>query len=873
MKNQGKKSNDIQNNNNVLIFDDALPVILKKKGIQNETEKRPRVQKHTSGILSPYIIKIGESENKNEKISQERLWRLAEELITDPELLEEEDDNELSQDFEIKLDAIQQQLQEFELQVAKTKNIKKQILQKDEPLLPLAGKQIAPKINHQDIVQENTCKELLNCKNVVDWSKEDDVLPKNNLAQNVSSFFSQYKTSFSFFVDAPILKSKSIRAMSAFVLLAFIFILPMQVAQGFTKISDSQNRITDSGRQAIDNLMRGASALESENFAVASTDFQRAADDFYEAQNELSSMNSAITTLAGVIPNTDNALDTANGLVDAGISLSKIASNLSLATQEISNLNSANLVTKLDILETYIKDALPQMRLAEKAVQKIDVSLIPEEERYLAQNLQNTLPDLKKSMEEFITFSSTLTTILGQERKMRYLIAFQNNTELRATGGFIGSFAEIDVLNGEIVNIHVPEGGTYDIQGQLSEFVAAPEPLSLINPRWEFHDSNWFPDFAISAQKLLWFYENAGGPTVDGVIAINASIIPDLLAITGPVEMPGYDRTIDSENFLFETQKIVEYEYENYQTNEERQEDAPKQFIGDLSEVLLDKIKDSDTQALLALTHIIGNSLSEKEMQLYFKNNDLQAKMELLGWSGTQTQTSGDYLMVVNTNLGGGKTDSVISQDINLDVNIDDFGTITNTVTITKTHHGLKSTLFEGVNNVDYIRLYVPQGAKLISANGFEIPNDKLFEESTIALKQDSDLSMLIRNQKQDPISETDIWDENGKTVFGNWMQTAPGEVETVSFTYQLPFTISVPNVQKTIFEQIKSSLGIKDLTNYTLFVQKQSGVESRTTMVNIDLPSASKIIWQSHEQNENSEIFITNQQDAFLRFLIDNTM
>ncbi len=845
-------------------FDNALPESLQIKNISHSKEKKLRLQKNLSGIISPYVIHLSDKEVANKKINKNRLDQLAEELITDPDLIDDDFDNDI--DLEVRLDELQEQLKEFDLQITSRKKVTCK--------LPEYTESIAIPVKNQNKLDDINTEIIFN-----DTKKE-----KNNVTQNKieiepttieiqSGLFNDAKATIShYFAGITILQSSPVRAVSVFLLLAMIFILPMQVAQGFAKISDSQDQITNSGRDAINNLMRGAAALESDDFDIASNDFERASNDFKKAENTLSDLNIIISTLAGIIPKTDNALNTAEGLTTAGRALSDAASTLAVAADELSGQKSTNLVIKLEILETYIKSALPDVETAEKAIAKIDTNLLPAEYQKMMNDLEYAIPSLKVSMDEFLIFSDTLTTILGQERKMKYLITFQNNTELRATGGFIGSFAEIDILNGEIVNINIPEGGAYDFQGQLSEFVESPEPLGLINPRWEFHDANWFPDFSISAKKLLWFYKNAGGPTVDGVIAINASMIPELLKITGPIEMESYDRIIDSENFLFETQKIVEFEYEQYQNNDpNRKEEAPKQFIGDLATILLEKITNSDMTSLLAMTQITGNQLQEKNIQLYFVNNDLQAQMELLGWSGTQMNTSGDYLMVVNTNLGGGKTDSVIDQDIDLDININEDGKITNTVTITKTHRGLKSTLFEGVNNVDYIRLYVPKGANLIEANGFEIPNDSLFDEYEFNLKQDIDLAMLTRDKSKDPVSKTDIWEENGKTVFGNWIQTAPGETQVIQFTYELPFEFKIQTNESNLLKKLKSSLGFKNLEDYTIYIQKQSGADTRLTNINISWPNGSTVIWKSHEWDDTKNISINNEKDNFLRFLIEN--
>ena len=188
---------------------------------------------------------------------------------------------------------------------------------------------------------------------------------------------------------------------------------------------------------------------------------------------------------------------------------------------------------------------------------------------------------------------------------------------------------------------------------------------------------------------------------------------------------------------------------------------------------------------------------------IFMTDNELQSDIETLGWSGSLKQTDGDYLMVVNTNLGGGKTDTVIKQDIEVDVEIAENGSITNTVTITKEHMGLSSALFEGANNVDYIRLYVPQGSELLSASGFEIPDSDLFKTSDIELEADEDMLLWTSDFALDLNSGTDIWTEQGKTVFGNWIQTKPGEIETITFTYQLPFTFE--QTSETILEMAKA--------------------------------------------------------------------
>lgn len=809
---------------------------------------------HEPGKTSPYVIHLSHNEPIISKPSSSpNLDQLAKQLVLD---VEQDDIEEEQDDLLLDFDDIVHQLKETDYNedtetVLIDEPKENEIPKIDEPT-QIRSTQISPEKLETEFLQ-----------------------PKGTDEEETISFFKKISRFELPNIPSTPVRGMKVKTIAAFVALSFAFVLPLHAVQQVNASRSVESKITESGAQAISHFMQGADALGRERFSVAEMDFTRAHEDFSAAENSLHEVNIALSTLAQVLPKTNDAYDSAKGLLTAGKEFSTAASILADAVENLQSQESLTATTKIDLLQTYIASALPHIASATHAMEQVDPEAVPEEYRETVAQLKEKSPSLYQSLEEFNEFSTALTTIMGGERKMRYLVVFQNNTELRATGGFPGSFAEIDVMNGEITDIHIPPGGTYDVQGQLSAFVEAPKPIALINPRWEFHDANWFPDFPTSAQKTLWFYEKAGGTTMDGVIAINATIMPKLLEVTGPIEMPEYGRTIDAENFLFETQKIVEFEYEEYQgEGTDRPEDAPKQFIGALAPKVLEKLMDADMDTTLAMLDVLGQGLQEKDTLIYLEDNALQSEVQQLGWAGEQKQTDGDYLMVVNTNLGGGKTDTVIDQTIDLYSEISADGSIVNTVTITKEHKGLQTALFEGVNNVDYIRLYVPKGSELISAEGFEIPPDELFEPSEVALTKDEDIALLESDRHIDPISQTDIWNENGKTVFGNWIQTKPGEIEQVTFTYRIPITLTSQKTEITLFDKLKEKLGVKDLETHTIFIQKQPGVETRATNVTVSLPEKKPIIWSSHTgESKGKDIHITNTHDQFIRFLLQNEL
>ncbi len=649
------------------------------------------------------------------------------------------------------------------------------------------------------------------------------------------------------------------RTLVSFVLLSFAIVLPLHAMNVVQELRETKTELEVTGQAAVSLLSSGADAALDRNTAVAAASFSKAGAEFDSASQTINDLGIGAATILSALPVAGDDFRTGKALITAGEELAIAGQRIAEGMQAAENELDPTPTSRLAILNIYLESALPHLMTAKEAVEKIDGAILPTAYQETFDTLQTQLPNLITSVEDFLSFYEVINIVLGGDGVMRYLLIFQNNTEIRPTGGFIGSFAELKIRNGEIEEMTVPGGGSYDLQGSMRTTFAAPEPLQILKSKWEFQDGNWFPDFPTSARQLLQFYENAGGPTVDGVIAVNATYVAELIGLLGSIQMPEYNRIIDEENFIFEAQRIVEIEYD-------KEENKPKAFIGDLAPLLLEKALEKTSEDFLDVLSFAEQGMLGKDVQLYFNNDEIQRKVLERGWGGSVIQTDGDYLMVVDTNLGGGKTDGVIEEDVNLDVTIANDGSITNTVTITRTHHGIQGLLFTGVNNVDYLRIYVPKGSELLEANGFTVPDETLFDRPEEGWTIDDDLIYAALSQETDPATGTKITQEHGKTVFGNWVQTKPGSSSTITFTYKLPFTLSMLSSEPTLIDKIQDLVGIPETDQYSLTVQKQSGILDRTTTVNFSAPDAINQIWTSHKD----EITFTNATDGFFATLFE---
>jgi hypothetical protein len=228
---------------------------------------------------------------------------------------------------------------------------------------------------------------------------------------------------------------------------------------------------------------------------------------------------------------------------------------------------------------------------------------------------------------------------------------------------------------------------------------------------------------------------------------------------------------------------------------------------------------------------VLVDSLAQKHILFYFTNESLQKVFLEQGWGGEVLSTDKDYLAVVNTNINGFKTDRVVEQKIYHKAEVWGDGSIIDTVRIVRSHQGGQSQ-YDWYNkvNADYLRVYVPRGSKLISAKGqtLEAYNAPIDYQAQ-GFKGDAEVLMQEQGMVVDQSSGTQIFEESGKTVFGNWVYVSPGESVEIVYQYRLPFWLN---------------LGA-DNFSWSFLAQKQSGSTGGQIESILIMPESYQINWQ----------------------------
>jgi hypothetical protein len=180
------------------------------------------------------------------------------------------------------------------------------------------------------------------------------------------------------------------------------------------------------------------------------------------------------------------------------------------------------------------------------------------------------------------------------------------------------------------------------------------------------------------------------------------------------------------------------------------------------------------------LAGIILEDLKNKDIQLYFRDPEMQKEAVSAGWAGLVDQEwQNDYLMVVDANMGALKSDRVIKRS--LDYTADFSKEIPEAVLKITYTHTAKERDWMTKDYLTFLRVYTPEGSWMTaSANA-----DK-------------------------PVYGKEL----GKQSFGFLMELPLGQTKTVEIKYEISDKINPEN--------------------YQLKIQKQSGVGEIPTKVTL---------------------------------------
>ncbi|KUK84231.1 MAG: Secreted protein [Microgenomates bacterium 39_6] len=430
-----------------------------------------------------------------------------------------------------------------------------------------------------------------------------------------------------------------------------------------------------------------------------------------------------------------------------------------------------------------IDDIAQDVKEAKELLAEVDTKYLPEDFR--GQPIRSYFISLKEILEENLTFISglkpaleNLPYFLGQDGTRTYLVIFQNDSELRPSGGFLTAYAILEVENGQVTPVLSQD--IYDLDARFGRRIEAPRPIAEHLPNvyyWNLRDMNLSPDFTISMNTFYQHYQTIpGAREVEGILAVDTKFLSSLLEVLGPIGVAGWgdfsaepdDRCGGCPQVVYQLESIITRPLGTLVSDR-------KAVIGPLMHSILLNMTGSPAKKIPDLFQAIIGGIRQKNVLFYALEEDKQAAIEGLDMSGRiKDFPQGDYFLLNDTNFAGAKSNLFIEQEIEQKFIVDKEGKITKEIKIKYANPAPASdcNLESGglcLNGLyrNWFRIYVPQGSRLIEMKGSE--------------------------------TEPLVYEELGKTVFegfyGDKYPLYPdGGTNTISLKYQLPFKYDSSN-------------------------------------------------------------------------------
>ena len=414
-----------------------------------------------------------------------------------------------------------------------------------------------------------------------------------------------------------------------------------------------------------------------------------------------------------------------------------------------------------------------ELAIVKAQIDQVDPNHYPE--FIVGKKVKTTLDNIKSLTDESVNLITsakplikTLPSILGEPTEKKYLILFQNDKELRPTGGFITAYAVFSVNSGVV---HVDTSGNiYDLDATVPNKPVAPSPILKYLPNvsvLNLRDNNLSPDFKVSMDSFYKMYKTAGDYIpVDGIIAVDTHALVAAMDILGDMNVDGttfttkIDPRCDCPQVIYQLEVIADQPVEGVKTNR-------KGVIGDLMYAIMTKAFSSSPKVYWGpLFQAMLTQMNQKHILFYMNDSQAQAGFEGLDAAGRIMPFTGDYFHLNEANFGGDKANLFIDESITQDYQLQSDGSIVKTVTVNykNPYQPSDCNLASGglclnADFRDWFRIYVPKGSQLMSYQGSEV--------------------------------KMTTYDDLGKTVFDGFLTVRPLGATKLTVTYKLPFKLA----------------------------------------------------------------------------------
>lgn len=354
--------------------------------------------------------------------------------------------------------------------------------------------------------------------------------------------------------EAPRLKTRRRRRARLLWLLALLAAVSLSLLLLFGAVRS----VRDDLLLARSSMERGRDQLLAGHAAAAAASFEEARGLFSEAEGRT---KGPVLRAVAWLPVIGRTPDAVLAIAESGTTTAEAATVLARAVSAVPGgpaglapTNGAVPVDRIPPLAEAAREADALMQSAVARLEEAPDTLLIGPVAPALREAEGALGDLGDTIHAASSLLEGLPAFLGAAEPSRYFFGAQNPAELRGTGGLIGTYSILTIDDGRFrfspfVPIHgLPAPSLGEVPPPNDDYAANYDQFRRGGRFWT--SINVMPDFPSVAEAILNAYEEAAVEQLDGVILVDPFALEALLQATGPVELPGYDLTIDAGNVV-----------------------------------------------------------------------------------------------------------------------------------------------------------------------------------------------------------------------------------------------------------------------------------------------------------------------------------
>ena len=269
--------------------------------------------------------------------------------------------------------------------------------------------------------------------------------------------------------------------------------------------------------------------------------------------------------------------------------------------------------------ESFLADAAPQIADIDSSMTDLQTDGLLGPIQSQVEELQDMLAEAARVSHAGAVATKVLPSMLGAEGRRTYLVAFQNNAEVRATGGMPGTLGVLVADNGRLSMKRTIKPG--DLSGLLPKPVLplTDEEKLVFSDRLGRYpqDTNFTPDVPRFAELLAAFWERDGRGRLDGVLSMDPVALSYLIDYTGPIPLKSDDVTLTRANTV---EVLLRSAYE------EADVEAQDQFFDRAARTIFSSALKASGSAE-ALVTALGRGIDERRVAVWSAHPDEQEQL------------------------------------------------------------------------------------------------------------------------------------------------------------------------------------------------------------------------------------------------------